>query len=300
MAIHERDWYRSDNYSSGGPGAPWSITAGLIAITVGAFLLQLLLTTSTTSYGLPKSLLQEWFELSPDKTVRGQIWRPLTYAFLHDRFNIMHILFNMLFLWWFGRTLETLYGRREILFFYLTSAVLSGLAFLGLSLLIDDPTPAIGASGAVLALMMLYAIHFPRQKIYLFFVLPIEIRWLVLLYFCFDLMPVLQMLALSGGTWDTGIAHAAHLGGLIFGFVYYRKRIYLEGIWDRLASRFRRPRKAPPPAPKPRPQPAPQAYEPRSAQEEEMDRLLEKVFDHGLESLSEKEREFLASMSEEQ
>ena len=71
--------------------------------------------------------------------------------------------------------------------------------------------PAIGASGAVWGVVALYALMYPYERIYIYFLFPIEIRWLVLLYFIFDLHPVL--LALSGDRQFTGVAHAAHIGG---------------------------------------------------------------------------------------
>ena len=170
------------------------------------------------------SVVEEWFELDPSKVVRqGQIWRLLTCAFCHDRFSVFHILFNMLFLYWFGRMLEPLYGSKEFLLFYLTAAVVSSICFVALCLFTRDYTPAIGASGAVMAVVVLYAIHHPRERIYVFMLVPIEIRWLVLIYVIFDLHPVL--LALAGTPQNTGIANAAHLGGAAFGYLYWRIRL---------------------------------------------------------------------------
>lgn len=313
VAIHERDWYRgSGDYGGGFLGKPRTpqVCKRLIIITVCVFLAQLFLTRAPVYEDIPPgfgegyiikhlphaSIVEDWCALSPEKTIRGQIWRLLTYAFCHSRSGAMHILFNMLFLWWFGKVLEQMYGGRELLLFYLSAAVLSGLAFVGMGLATGDPTPAIGASGSVMALMMLYALHFPRQRIYLFFILPIEIRWLVLLYFIYDLHPVL--LALSGTGVDTGVAHAAHLGGMIFGFLYYHRQIRLEPLWKRLTQRRKKPRPKPM-VDAPGGMPIPLAYRPSTPQDEEMDRILEKVFDEGLHRLAEKELEFLESASEQ-
>src|SRR2546430_1200371 len=72
------------------------------------------------------SIVQEWFELDTRKVIQhGQVWRLLTHAFCHDRFGIFHILLNMLFLYWFGCTVESMYGAREFLLFYLTAALVS-------------------------------------------------------------------------------------------------------------------------------------------------------------------------------
>src|SRR5713226_4463770 len=75
------------------------------------------------------SVVTEALLLDADKVLHGQVWRLLTYAFLHDPYNYMHILFNMLFLWWFGSDVEDLYGPKEFLLFYLLSAVVGGVCF---------------------------------------------------------------------------------------------------------------------------------------------------------------------------
>ena len=93
------------------------------------------------------SIVQEWLELDPRKVVfRGEVWRLLTYAFCHERTGVLHILFNMIVLFWFGVTLETMYGQREFLLFYLTAAVVSGLAHVGLGFATGSMAAAIGAS----------------------------------------------------------------------------------------------------------------------------------------------------------
>src|SRR5262249_39604855 len=91
-------------------------------------------TSRYSSPGKKVSLVQEWAELDTRKLLHGQVWRLLTHAFCHERFGVFHILFNMLFLYWWGCTIESMYGTREFLAFYLTAAVVAGLAFVGLDL----------------------------------------------------------------------------------------------------------------------------------------------------------------------
>ena len=91
---------------------------------------------------------------------------------------------------------------------------------MALDLYTGELTPAIGASGAVWGLMALYALLYPYEQIYIYFLFPIQIRYLALIYFLFDLHPVL--LALSGDRMMRGVGHAAHVGGAVFGFLYYR------------------------------------------------------------------------------
>jgi membrane associated rhomboid family serine protease len=183
--------------------------------------------------GQTVSPIQEWCQLDTRKVVRnGQIWRLLTHAFCHDRYSIFHIVFNMLLLYWFGGTLEAMYGSREFLLFYLTAAVVAGLTYIGLDLWTGSTVPAVGASGAVIAVMMLYTIHFPRETICVCWFFPIEMRWLMLFYLLYDLHPIL--LALSGDRLMTGVAHAAHLGGLVFGFLYGHYQWRLDPLLDRV------------------------------------------------------------------
>jgi membrane associated rhomboid family serine protease len=174
------------------------------------------------------SVVQEWCELDTNKVVhQGQVWRLLTHAFCHDRNGIFHIVFNMLFLYWFGCTLEMMYGWREFLLFYLTAAVFAGLVYVGLELYTRSSIPAIGASGAVMAVVMLYAMHFPREPIRIIW-FSVEMRWLVLFYLIWDLHPVL--LAIAGDRLYTGVASAAHVGGLAFGFLYAKFDWRLESM----------------------------------------------------------------------
>jgi membrane associated rhomboid family serine protease len=224
---------------------------------------------------------------------QGQVWRLLTHAFCHDRHSIWHIVFNMLLLFWFGPTLESMYGSREFLLFYLTAAVVAGLFFVGLDLWLGTTVPGIGASGAVMAVMMLYTWHYPRDTICIFWFFPIEIRWLMLFYLIFDLHPVL--LALSGDRISTGIAHAAHLGGLAFGFCYAKFDWRLEPILDRLTARPARRRQ--PLKKLSRTLVARPGAEPEPDRDR-LDELLEKISLSGQASLTDEERAILQKASE--
>lgn len=250
------------------------------------------------SVGLPRkvSMVQEWLELESSKVFSGQIWRVITCAFCHDRNNPMHILFNMLFLWWLGTRLESMYGSKEFLVFYLTAAMVASVAYIFIDLLSGDPRPMIGASGAVMAILMLYALHFPTQTVYIMFILPIEIRWIVLLYALFDLFPLLQQLSGEGGVSDN-VAHAAHLGGLAFGYVYGKQqwRLYpwvmgMDTWWKARRRGFKLVGAS-------GDDDAPTARSTRLA--EEMDAILAKISEHGEASLTNAERRTLERASRE-
>jgi len=238
--------------------------------------------------GMRVSVVQEWLQLDPHKTIeQGQLWRLVTSAFCHDRYMIWHILFNMLLLYWFGTTLETMYGGREFLLFYLAAAVCSSLAFVGLAYYTGSNIPAIGASGAVMGVMMLYTIYYPFQTVLIFWLVPVPIWVLLSVYVIYDLHPVL--LALAGDQVFSTVAHAGHLGGLAFGFVYWKLGLRLETPWQRRRIPRRRivftTRAGAEPAILPHPQ--------RDALNDRLDEVLQKISHEGQESLTEEEREIL-------
>ncbi|MGE3809168.1 MAG: rhomboid family intramembrane serine protease [Gemmataceae bacterium] len=239
------------------------------------------------------SPVQEWLELDTDKVMHGEVWRLVTAAFCHHRYSVWHILFNMMFLFWFGRTLEVMYGTREFICFYLMAAVVSSLTFVGLDLYTGSRIPAVGASGAVMAVVMLYTTHFPREIIHLWFI-DIEMRWIMLFYLVYDLHPVL--LALAGDDFYTGVGHAAHLGGLLFGFLYARYEWRFEDLFARMSrsggQRLRRPRVRPSLRVY-REEPAPETDQDMAR----VDDLLKKIHEQGEASLSEEERQVLREAS---
>jgi membrane associated rhomboid family serine protease len=293
MGITSRDYYREE-HRGGGPGwmSDTPTCRWIVVVTVVTYILQIVITEPNR--GLRDSLIDHWFALDPDAVLSGQVWRLLTYAFLHDRYSLWHLLMNMLVLWWFGSTLERMYGSREFLWFYLTAAVIAGLGFLGLGLVLGSHAPALGASGAVMAVFMLYATHFPRERIWIFGLIPIEIRWLVAFYIAADLHPVL--LQLGGDDVGTGVAHTAHLSGLLFGWLYRVNRWRLENGVDLLTGgwrmRWRRMTAG-------RKLKVYRPEEPVGNLEDEVDRILAKIHNQGSESLTDRERAILTKASEQ-
>ncbi|MFM8288146.1 MAG: rhomboid family intramembrane serine protease [Planctomycetaceae bacterium] len=219
MGLHDREYYRESADGVGGWLGSRTICQTLILVTAAVFVAQLL-----TSPSRGPSPVQEWLQFRVDSVFfRGQIWRLLTYAFVHDVTVLQHIVFNMLGLFFFGPDIEAIYGRREFLRFYLVAAVCGALCHTGLVLWLGGAlrVPMLGASAAVMGVMMLGARHFPRRQVYVMGVIPVEIRWLVAAYVIFDLFPVLSQLAGGGGR-ESQVAHAAHLGGLLYGFLFHR------------------------------------------------------------------------------
>ncbi|MBQ9418609.1 MAG: rhomboid family intramembrane serine protease [Bacteroidales bacterium] len=140
-------------------------------------------------------------------------WQPLTYMFMHGNFT--HLFFNMFSLWMFGATLERVWGTRRFVFYYLVCGIGAGL----LNMLVPGLHVSVGASGAVYALLLAFGMLFPNEYIYLYFLVPIKTKWFIIG------MVALELLL---GVFDTGdgIAHFAHLGGMLIGFLlilYWRR-----------------------------------------------------------------------------
>jgi membrane associated rhomboid family serine protease len=137
--------------------------------------------------------------------VLSRPWTIITYMFLHGGFT--HILFNMIALYYFGMRVEERLGGPHFITLYLLSGVGGAL----LSLALAPFVPIIGASGAIMGVLMAYAMYWPRERVYIWGVLPVEAWLLVGVYVLFDI-----------AGFGAGIAHFAHLGGVATGFVYLK------------------------------------------------------------------------------
>lgn len=151
-------------------------------------------------------------------------WQLLTYGFLHG--SLGHIFFNMLALWMFGAQLEYVWGPRRYLIFFLTCVVGAGLIQLLVGAWLTSagtpPYPTIGASGGVFGLLLGYGMLFPRRRVMLLIPpIPMEARTLVIVYGALALL-----MGVTGG--QPGVAHFAHLGGMLFGFALIQ---YWRGRW---------------------------------------------------------------------
>lgn len=175
----------------------------LLAATIVSFLL-----TAGADEGLISSLalwpLQAGF----------MPWQLVTYAFLHA--NVMHIAFNMYGLWMFGSQLENLLGRRALLQLYFASVLSAGAMQLLVTSLTGSIYPTVGASGGVFGLLLAYGICFPNRKLMLLFPpIPMSAWVFVTLY------AVIELTLGVTGT-QAGVAHFAHLGGMIGGYLVIR------------------------------------------------------------------------------
>jgi membrane associated rhomboid family serine protease len=163
---------------------------------------------------LSRGTLEYLFALWPLQAIDGtsyfQPWQVITYAFLHDTRNITHLLFNMLGLWMFGAEIERYVGPRRLLTCYFASVLTAALSQLFVPMLFGAPPgPTVGASGGVFGLLLAYAFMFPTRKV-IPLIPPIPMpAWLfATLYAGVELF-----LGVTGSL--SGIAHFAHLGGMV-------------------------------------------------------------------------------------
>lgn len=141
-------------------------------------------------------------------------WQPVTYAFLHG--GVGHLFFNMLGLWMFGAEIERLWGSRRFVQFYTASVLAAALAQLLVAMLIGSPYPTVGASGGLFGLLLAFGMLFPHRTIMpLFPPIPMKARTFVAVYGGIELL--LGVMSPMGG-----VAHFAHLGGMLGGWLMIR------------------------------------------------------------------------------
>lgn len=245
------------------------------------------------------SFVVEWFGFHPSADFLTRPWGAITYMFVHG--GGWHLLMNMLFLFFFGPPLESRWGGGEFLRYY----AVCGLGGAFMSFVLPGTAPIIGASAAVLGLLLAFAWFWPNAPIYIWGILPIKAKWLVGISAVLVLMSSVDALR---GYANDGVAHFAHLGGLLAGLVYLRWGGRIGARLERLreatrvderfaivpgrdeerteGDRSRRPR----------------GSSRRGARREaelldEVDRILDKISETGMGSLTEEERRLLDEVS---
>ncbi|MEM7625202.1 MAG: rhomboid family intramembrane serine protease [Planctomycetota bacterium] len=295
MGSENRDYLRQEarrfgggGYGGGGvPGVSANLppmTLWLLVINVAVFLVDSVLTGSTRGDWASPTWLGRF---SAEQGILGfQAWRILTYQFLHGGF--FHLLFNMIGLWIFGRLMEQWWGSKRFLAFYLLCGVGGGLLFAAVSAFpaiafITPETPLVGASACVLGSVAGCMVKYGREPIGFMFI-PITFTILMLggVYIFLDVLEVL-----AGGR-SAGSA-VAHLGGAGVGYLLIQKPKWLDWA-DRVSpsaiqssineGRYEKKRQA------------------EAATEAEVDRILAKVAEKGLQSLTRKEKKTLNQATE--
>jgi membrane associated rhomboid family serine protease len=160
---------------------------------------------------LGQAFVFEWFAFQPTRIV-FRPWGPLTYMFLHG--DLMHLAVNMLVLFFFGPPLEAKWGEREFLRFFIVCG-LGGAALSYVFMFSSAPIMIVGASGAGYGIMLGFAMNWPDAPIYIWGIFPVKAKYLVGFFFVLSAMSAVQG---TGG----GVAHFAHLGGLLAGFGYLK------------------------------------------------------------------------------
>ena len=153
-------------------------------------------------------------------------WQLLTYGFLHGGFN--HLFFNMFAVWMFGRPLESTWGSQRFGNYFAICVIGAGILQLLVQQIEGGVYPTIGASGGVFGLLLAYGVMWPNNRLFLIFIpVPIKAKWFVLIY------GAVELLFGVTGTMP-GIAHFAHLGGMLFGAVLLYKWGWRPGMtWKR-------------------------------------------------------------------
>jgi membrane associated rhomboid family serine protease len=246
------------------PAVKW-----LVIINVAVYFLSLII--GAVSRDLQQTLYNA-AALHADRPFTPELWRYLSYAFLHDPTNVWHLVTNMLGLFFLGPLAERPLGRGRFLMLYLGAAAASGLCE---ALLAGGGNFIVGASGAVMAVTVAAAVIAPRA-IVIFFIVPMYLMHLAILFVATDV--VMALVDMQGGRGE--IARFAHLAGAAFGFLFVRAQPGLAV----LAGRFHARRRA-------------RARARAAAATAEVDRLLAKIKAEGMPALTGRERRFLLDHS---
>ncbi len=243
------------------PAVKW-----LLIINIGVFLIESLL-FGLFNKDMPNYFVQygSVFPLTLGMTL--QIWRLITYQFLHA--YTMHLLWNMVFLYFFGPMLERNFGTRRFLIFYLVCGMTGGIVYpvlVGIGLL--PAAPMVGASGAIFGVIVGTAVLYPKTRVLLAFVLPVSLAVIAGLFIAISVLNFLRG--------DNAGGECAHLTGALCGFLYVKGRPWLEarmtrektGAWQR---RIQHEREF----------------------QSEVDRILDKVHASGVNSLTRREKTIL-------
>ncbi len=201
------------------------------------------------------------------------LWQPVTYLFIHA--NLWHLVINMLMLWFFGPAIEDSWGTKKFLSYYFFTGI--GAALCSFITAMGSPVPVIGASGAIFGLLVAYAMMFPDTVILIFFFFPMRIRQAVIV------MAVINLLGAISST-GGGIAYFAHLGGGLFGYLYFkseRLRFFLSALDIGYFRRYRQKQKEK------------RRTTQKKSDKEEVDAILDKISKQGMKSLSFREKDIL-------
>ena len=258
----------------------------LIIANVSVFVIQLLFSTIGASIitAMPGSNLEDGMtqqiRLGPDSFTglfwlhpayavgKLWLWQFVTYMFLHSIHDPWHLIINMLVLWMFGSEVERAMGTKKFLTMYFTAGIFAGI----FCCIFTPGSPILGASGAIFAIEIAFAMFFPNTTV-IFFIFPIKAKYLVMI---FAGITIFNCIIPSSGN----VAHFAHLGGLLYGFLFIR----YESRFSNFVASWQV-----------------QQHEKEYRREKDIrrkvDQLLDKVNREGMKNLTRKERAFLKDAS---
>ncbi|MDX1681719.1 MAG: rhomboid family intramembrane serine protease [Phycisphaeraceae bacterium] len=292
MGLSDRDYHHAGETGFGhgglgrgsfggggfGSGDAWSMTTILLVANVVVFLLQAILSGSSRGSAISPGY---WGHFSIETTLYGgQVWRLLTYQFLHGGFG--HLLFNMIALFFFGPLMEQWWGRRRFLIFYLLCGTAGAFFYTALFFVPDllnatARTPMVGASGSIFGILIGCALCYPNQRVMLLIPpVPMKMRTLALVILGIAFFSIVMGARNAGG-------EAAHLGGAAMGFLLIRYPQVVRWLADLGPGSLDAAREA-----------RDRHREKKEAtNQQEVDRILAKVKKEGLGSLTPREKRTL-------
>lgn len=197
----------------------------LIIANVGVFVLQKLTLLVGDEH------IELFFGLTPARVYHDLwLWQIVTYMFLHAPYWLGHLLLNMLMLWMFGTEVERAWGTRAFVRYYFVCGIGAGIV----TCLSFPESNTIGASGAVFGVMLAYGLMFPNRQILIWFLFPMRAISFVLICIGIELFSLASL--------QDGVAHFAHLGGLLSGYLYLKRVWRLREFWADLRWKLRRRR----------------------------------------------------------
>jgi membrane associated rhomboid family serine protease len=282
--LEDRDYMRQPAYHE----PLVSFTVALLIINAAVFIVQLAAANSQPA----AEIEYNYFSLSLTGLKHGFVWQLLTFQFMHAGW--MHIIFNSLAIYFFGRPVETALGRRHFLTLYLSSGVIGGLVQMLFAYWIPSfDGPVVGASAGAYGLVAAFAIlHWTERFTMLIYFIPVNMTGKILLAVSLGLAFLGMLMP------NSGIANAAHLGGILTGGFYVR--LFIQGQWPdwkfsarRSAPRELSVRRAGKGALWSSAVDKPDDESTDEFLKNEVDPILEKISAHGIHSLTAREREIL-------
>lgn len=268
MSVYDRD-YLQDNYGTDNrqvrfvrPTLP-PVVKWLLIINIAVYLVCAIIPPVA-------EVVYRWGSVYPGSWgYIAQVWRFVTYQFLHDLNNFFHVIFNMMVLYFFGPPMEQLWGSKRFLKFYLCAGAAGGIVYTLLVVFgVLTAFPMVGASGALYGILGAVAVLFPQMQVLLFGIIPMSMRTLAIL------SVIMSLFNFASGANAGG--EAAHLTGMAIGVLYVFYQPWLTSLrmkkhknnWS-------------------------QKIEKERSFESEVDRILEKVHQQGLSNLTQKEKDHL-------